>query len=195
MSSLSPHFSLALGFPPLLQALNVTKGLLLDDFKFFDHFFVLEIYVGLLSHVQHLLRRPAEVHVHDPDEVLLRKFDLLNRRFVNANLLNLIEFPRQLVVLDALVNDLSQLINLGEVLQLVLNMERKLLYLLLDKEVHFSVNFLHLQLDLFVLYRLGLAYTYWLGKLFLQVFSHRNWHLLLLLSRRCCGFDFVSASS
>lgn len=102
------------------------------------------------------MRRPGEVHIHDADQVLLGKFDLLDSYLVDFSILYPAELLRHLVVVNVALNDLLKRVNFWVVLQLIFDMEGKLLNFLIDKYVDLSVNLLHLELNLFILDRLEL---------------------------------------
>ena len=102
------------------------------------------------------MRRPGEVHIHDADQVLLGKFDLLDSYLIDFSILYPAELLRHLVVVNVALNDLLKRVNFWVVLQLIFDMEGKLLNFLIDKYVDLSVNLLHLELNLFILDRLEL---------------------------------------
>ena len=86
-------FSLHLSFREWLltisHALYVTQGLLLDNLELFDNLRIIQVNIGLSSHGEHFLRRPAEVHIHHADQVLFCELDLTNSYFVNLCILKL----------------------------------------------------------------------------------------------------------
>ena len=144
------HFSLSEWLFALFHPLDVSEGLLLDDLELFDHFRVIQVNLSLVSHVDHLLSWPAEVHIHNSDQVLTRKFHLFDRCLINLGFIDLIKLLSDLVIFDAFDDDLRQLVDLREVLQVIMDVERELFDLLLDQEFYFTIYFLHLELNLFV---------------------------------------------
>ena len=88
--------------------------------------------------------------------MLLGKFDLLDSYLVDFRVLYSAELLRHLVVVNVALNDLLKRVNLWVVLQLIFDMEGKLLNFLVDKYVDLSVNLLHLELNFFILDRLKL---------------------------------------
>ena len=98
------------------------------------------------------------------------KLHLLDRYFVKAGLLDLVELFCHFVVNYALVYDCRELIYLWIVLQVFLDVERKVVDLLLNEIVYLSVDLVHFKLNFFVFDRAN--FWLWLWKLLLEIFCH-----------------------
>ena len=154
----------------IAHSLYIAERLFLDHFELLKHLGVFQVNVSLLSDVFHLLSGSVEVHVHYTDEVLPCKLHLLDRYFVKAGLLDLVELFRHFVVNHTLVNNCRKLIYLWIVLQVFLDVERKVVDLLLNEIVYLSVDLLHFELNFFVFDRAN--FWLWLWKLLLEILCY-----------------------
>ena len=167
--------------------MNVSKGLLLNHLELFNHLGVLKVDLGLVCHVNHLLRRPVKVHIHHSSQVLASKFQFLDRGLVDLALLHLAEFLRHLVVLNRFIYDIVDFLDFLEGLELVFDVERKLLHLLVDQKVDLTINFFHFKLNFFVFD--GAEFGDRLWELAFDVLCHGLGFFFLFSLGRTCSFD------
>ena len=124
--------------------MDVLEHLLLDDLEFINDLRIVQIDLRIGRHVEHFLSRPSKVHIHHSNQVLLSKLDFLDSDLVDFGLFNLTKLLGHPVILNVALYNGLQSVNLRVVLKIVFNVERKLLNLLVNENVDFFVNLLHL---------------------------------------------------